>query len=94
MLDSLVLRRAIRLGGPDDNPRNVLPSIGCRDLRRTVFDVQYDDARSPFCREPTPGNLTRCGTANAIDLETSRFQDRPQHFFRLGKTVDDKHALR
>jgi hypothetical protein len=94
MLDSVALRRAARLGGSDDNPRNVLPTIGCRDLPRTVFDVQHDNARSPFCRESTPGNLTGYRAANAIDLEAPRFQDRPQHFFRLGKTVDDKHALR
>jgi hypothetical protein len=94
MLDSPALRRAVRLGGPNDNPRNVLPSIGCRDLFRTVFDMQHNDAWSPFCRESTSGILTRDRAANAIDLETSRFQDRPQHFFRFGKTVDDKHALR
>jgi hypothetical protein len=63
-------------------------------MRRTVFDVQHDYAWSPFRREPTSGNPSRFRAANAVDLEPLGFQDRPQHLFRLGKTVDDKHALR
>jgi hypothetical protein len=72
----------------DENPGNVRPSLGRRIGGRGLVDVNDDDAGAgPGCKIPHPRG------ADAIDLQTARLEHRPQHFFRLGKTVDDKNAL-